>query len=244
VYASALGDMERQAMDQNQMAYYLISTANWTGAIDTDWFKTGNWANGVVPNLTNNITAVIPAGLTNYPNITGTTAEVMNMNIASGASCTISGTLKLGGTITNNGTCHASTGTLEMVAASPQLLVPGTFSSSTVGSLIINTTNNAQVSLAGNLTISNSLTFASNGKFSLSGSVLTLQGNVVNTVAGRLIAGTNATIEVTGSASPTLSFDIVTTNGNALKKLGINTTGVVPIPAMQLVWHLPKANCL
>lgn len=229
LYATALPDNERQSMDENQMAYYMISAANWTGAVDTDWFKTGNWASGVVPNLTNNLTAVIPAGLTNYPNITGTTAEVLNLNIATGATCTITGTLKLGGTITNNGTCNATAGTLELVAASPQLISGATFASSTLGGLVINTTNNAQVTLAGSLTVANTLSFQSNGKLSLSNYTLTLQGSVVNTVAGRLTGSTNATIEVTGNASPTLSFDQVVTNGNALKKLGINTTGVVSL---------------
>lgn len=229
VYASAIPDPERTAMDQNQMAYYSIAAANWTGAVDTDWFKTGNWAGGVVPNLTNNLTAVIPTGLTNYPNITGTTAEVMNMNIATGASCTITGTLKLGGTITNNGTCNASSGTLELVASSPQTLVPATFASSTLGSLVINTSSNAQVTLGGNLTVVNNLSFLSNGKLSLSSYTLTLQGNVVNTVTGRLMGSTNAIIEVTGTGSPTFSFDQTVSNGNTLKKLGINTTGVVTL---------------
>ena len=64
----------------------------WTGDIDTDWFKTGNWSKGIVPTGTcvsgtaeNAIIPTTPSGGV-FPHIVGgIVAECENLNIQSGA---------------------------------------------------------------------------------------------------------------------------------------------------------------
>lgn len=75
----------------------------WTGAINTDWFNTGNWSAGVP---TYYMDASIPLGLINYPVINATGAIAKNLTVAAGATITISGKndLTLNGNWTNNGT--------------------------------------------------------------------------------------------------------------------------------------------
>jgi len=83
------------------------SCANtWTGATSTAWATTTNWSTGVVPTSTKNV--IIP-NVTNKPVITGT-ANANNIVIASGSSLTVSGTgtLRLYGSIANNGTLTTS----------------------------------------------------------------------------------------------------------------------------------------
>jgi len=79
------------------------TSSNWTGALSTDWFNDGNWSDGV-PEFY--MDAIIPSGLTNYPNITATSATAKDLTIQTGASLTISGSneLTLYGDWINNGT--------------------------------------------------------------------------------------------------------------------------------------------
>ncbi|HEY9116015.1 MAG TPA: hypothetical protein VIN10_15065, partial [Bacteroidales bacterium] len=54
------------SIDDVQVIEVVESTV-WSGGVDTDWRKDGNWSNGL-PSSTTNV--VIPAGLTNYPTLT------------------------------------------------------------------------------------------------------------------------------------------------------------------------------
>ncbi len=77
-------------------AYELISTT-WTGNIDTDWSKSGNWTNGVV---TSSIDATIPE-VDNAPIINSTIgAQVHNLSINESDGITINS----GGALIVNGT--------------------------------------------------------------------------------------------------------------------------------------------
>jgi len=226
VFAKALDATERSNMDNNQLAYFGIVTANWTGAVSTDWNVAGNWSSGVVPTSTTPAQAVIPAGCPRYPNITGTSA-VNSLIINSGASVTVpsGGKLQMGGALSNLGTFTATAGTIELLGVAQQ-----TFSlSSPVQNLIIN--NSAGVTLSGNLTVSGNLTFTS-GYLSLGGLTLTLGGTVTNTVSGGLWGGTNSSLVVTGS--PDLSFNQNGTYNN-LRNLTINGSGAVATLTNNLV---------
>jgi hypothetical protein len=80
----------------------VIGVTQWTGNIDDDWFKTGNWTYGV-PHLEKD--AIIPDVDPNpYPIIVGD-ANCKNADIMAGASVTIAtdGTLKSYGTFKNDG---------------------------------------------------------------------------------------------------------------------------------------------
>ncbi|TMI65701.1 MAG: secretion protein [Bacteroidetes bacterium] len=58
----------------------------WTGAVNTDWFNTGNWACGVLPGPTTDVR--ISNGLVNYPVITGN-PTIKSLTLNTGASCIV-----------------------------------------------------------------------------------------------------------------------------------------------------------
>ncbi|HRP40228.1 MAG TPA: T9SS type A sorting domain-containing protein [Chitinophagales bacterium] len=73
----------------------------WTGNIDNDWSKTGNWCKGSVPTSTDD--ATIP-NVTNSP-VIGGSAAVKDISLAGGATLTVAngGSLTLNGTFANSG---------------------------------------------------------------------------------------------------------------------------------------------
>lgn len=83
---------------------YEIEAGNtvWTGAVNQDWHNAGNWGSSVVP--ANNISAVIPSGLSNYPEVGGD-YKVSQLIVESGAEIMVknSGTLTVQCPITNSG---------------------------------------------------------------------------------------------------------------------------------------------
>jgi hypothetical protein len=79
----------------------LLAQTSWTGTIDTDWNKSGNWTAGI-PDATDDV--IIPNVTTNDPVIlTGTVAEATSVNVATSANLTIDagGTLKINGSAAN-----------------------------------------------------------------------------------------------------------------------------------------------
>jgi hypothetical protein len=79
--------------------YDLKATETWKGTADNDWLKPENWDLGIVP--TNNISATIPADLTNYPTLTASaicddlvleSTETSTASILGQSNLTVSGT--------------------------------------------------------------------------------------------------------------------------------------------------------
>lgn len=100
----------RNRKPQCQIEFSPVVTTFWTGSVNTDWFNAGNWSAGVP---IKNLNAQIPNGLTNYPVITGLTAEVKNILVETNASLSTEGELSIYGNWTNNGTYNALNGKLR-----------------------------------------------------------------------------------------------------------------------------------
>ncbi|MFZ4708102.1 MAG: T9SS type A sorting domain-containing protein, partial [Bacteroidales bacterium] len=81
----SVADMFNLYVDDIKVVEVVASTA-WSGALDNDWDKSGNWTNGI-PSSTTNVT--LPAGLTNYPTLTSA-ESCNNLLISSSASGTAS----------------------------------------------------------------------------------------------------------------------------------------------------------
>lgn len=67
----------------NSITYYstvqkLLYINTWTGNVDTDWFKTGNWSCGTVPDQYTDVT--IPTGRPNYP-VVNSNADVRSITL-------------------------------------------------------------------------------------------------------------------------------------------------------------------
>ncbi|MFN5919940.1 MAG: hypothetical protein ACK45I_01430, partial [Bacteroidota bacterium] len=90
----------------------LTVSNSWTGAANTDWATSTNWSDGTVPVATDNV--FIPSSAVNQPTI-GSTAVCGILEIASGATLTISGSNTLTLTdLTNAGTLTANASTLSV----------------------------------------------------------------------------------------------------------------------------------
>lgn len=234
IFPSALSSADIILLDNNQIAYYNISTISWTGAVSTDWNDADNWSNGIVPTISSPPIVLIPAGRPFYPVISAGSVQVNSVSVALGASLTVNGTgvFQLTGTIHNLGTCNFTSGTVEYIGLAQQGIGPNTFTGSVLN-LIVN--NGAGIILQTNITVSGNLTFTL-GKLSVYTATLTIGGIVTNTIAGGLKGENNSTIVVNSSASPTLSFDQTTVGGtNILKSLTINSVGQVVTLANSLV---------
>lgn len=229
LFSQSLSSSDRASMDNNQLSYFNIQSANWTGAANTtDWNTAGNWSPAVVPSAASPSMVIIPAGCSYYPVISGTSAG-KNIVIQSGGSVSVplGGKLQISGSLNNSGTFTATYGTIEMAGTTQQMLGL----SSPIANLIIN--NAAGVSLSSSITVSENITFTS-GYISIGGLALTIGGTVTNTVSGGLWGSTNSSIIISGS--PTLSFSQSGTN-NTLKNLTINGSGAVATLASNLIMN-------
>lgn len=141
------------------------TTNTWNGTVSTDWFTPGNWSCGQIPTAT--IDAAIPAGLTNYPNLTTTaTAAVRTLTIANGASLSQSaGILNVYGDLTNStavSNVSLTGGTMAFLGTMPNI----------TGSLAMYDLTTNLSSPSGVLTLSSNITVQH---------VLTLTQGVLNT---------------------------------------------------------------
>jgi hypothetical protein len=114
----------------------------WTGAIDTDWHKAGNWAPAIIPNSTHHV--IIPSAPANQPKITGAGGICNSLALNAGASLTIQATSTSIATLTTSGTATIA----------GQLNLNGYF--------VIGTNNPAKL-IAGNVIWSGSSVFSSTG---------------------------------------------------------------------------------
>jgi hypothetical protein len=81
----SVADMFNLYVDDIKVVEVVAATV-WSGALDNDWDKSGNWTNGI-PSSTTNVT--LPAGLTNYPTLTSV-ESCNNLLISSSATGTAS----------------------------------------------------------------------------------------------------------------------------------------------------------
>ena len=131
----------------------------WLG-VNTNWDDPVNWCSGV-PDSSSDVT--IPSGLTYYPVITGT-ASTHDIYTGSGTTVTLdSGTIRIFGTVTNNGLYDARTGTINMKGSSSQTLAGSMFNNKTILNLVDGNTGSAGLSVssasADTLKISGTLSF-------------------------------------------------------------------------------------
>ena len=189
---TSLTDLSSSAANGTLANFALIgSTSNWVtstafgntwiGTASTTFNTAANWSFGTIPLATDNI--YIPSGVSNMPIVAGT-QSINNLDMQSGASLTVTGNLKIAGSITNAGTLTATSGTVELNGSSAQTIAANTFASNTVQNLTIN--NSAGVSLGGALTVTGVLTPTA-GVLTTGGN-LTLASNATGTAS--IAAGT------------------------------------------------------
>ncbi len=178
------------------------SVLTWTGAAGTsNWFETGNWSCGQVPDATRDL--MLPAGRPRYPVLpaTGPVPAARNLTLAPGASLTLGNALALSGNLTNNGTLNAGSSTLTLAGITPQTLGGGG------GTVLFNLTldNPAGASLLGPLAVRRVLTLTAGNL--ASGGRLTLRSDatgtamVVNPGGGGLVTGPATMERFIGNAS-------------------------------------------
>ncbi|RXP53810.1 T9SS C-terminal target domain-containing protein [Lutibacter sp. HS1-25] len=83
------------------------SINTWTGVVSADWNTDANWSCGGVPTITTNV--LIPAGVTNYPEIASTDAGGLanDIEIENGATLTVfDNSIEIDGTLLLNGFMH------------------------------------------------------------------------------------------------------------------------------------------
>ncbi len=161
----------------------IAAPGTWTGAVSTAWHTAGNWYCGALPTITTDV--VIGSGLPRYPVVSSGTRPARNITIQSGASLTVTTTLQIAGSVTNNGTFTASNGTILLSGSAPQVIASGQFATNRVLNLTLS--NAAGVTLNGPLGITGILRVTA-GSFS-TGSNLTLISSATRTA---LIDGTGA----------------------------------------------------
>ena len=148
----------------------------WIGGTSSDWHTAVNWNNDIIPIFSSRIT--IPLGALPYPIVSAGIGNVQGIVIENGATLTVAGTtLKISGDINNSGTFDASAGTIEMNGITAQTIAANTFLNNTINNLIVS--NN--ISLAGQQSITSSLSFGGNNKTLTSNNNLILKSTVLGT---------------------------------------------------------------
>ncbi|MFN5549262.1 MAG: T9SS type A sorting domain-containing protein, partial [Bacteroidota bacterium] len=149
------------------------ATRTWTGASNSNWYNTGNWSGGVIPDRFTSVT--IPSGTPNALSLTSD-ASVYDITINAGANFTISGSNRLFvyRNFNNNGTFTANTSTIQFVGCSNA----GTLSCSgtqTLYNVVINSPFGLTIA-SGTHQISNNFTFT-NGIVNQNATLLFLAGS-------------------------------------------------------------------
>ncbi len=170
----------------------------WTGNLGNNWNDANNWCNGILPDISTNVT--IPASATYMADVIGN-ESCNNIIINTGAILNINstGTLQISGAITNNGTFDASNGTVEMNGNAAQTIAANTFQNNAVNNLVISNTSATGVTLDGALDIYGSLIYSGTGKKLITNDNLTFKSTAANTawlgdMTGNTITG-KATVE-------------------------------------------------
>lgn len=166
----------------------ILTAGTWTGAISSEWKTPGNWVCNTAPTATTNVS--IPGGLARYPFIAANDkTSVNNITVQAGASLTIKGELEIVGAITSTNAIIADSGIVTMKGSAAQTILANTFQNNSLLDLKIS--NTANVTLAGALSITNSLHIL-NGSLNTGGN-LTLVSNIYNTARIAEITSLSAT---------------------------------------------------
>ncbi len=209
-------------------SFTIINVAfTWVGST-TAWETGTNWCGGAVPTSTSNV--IIPSGSPQPTITTGTTASVLNINIQSGATLTVSGTgiLRLFGAITNSGTLNMTDGKLDLAAAG--VSVGGSsFSTNTIKDLTISAGGATSIASGGsnNLNVTGFVEFTtSNNTFSTNDN-LTLISNasVTASIKDRTANGTLTGDTIIGKASVQRFIPA----GRKYRFIAVNTKGTAPL---------------
>jgi len=142
----------------NPISLKLINV--WMGSISTDWNNKNNWSDGVLPStICSNV--LIP-NQTFQPILSSSPAAVINnIVIDPGATLTVTNaTLKIAGSISNNGILDVSKGSLEFNGIAPQNISANLFLGRTIKNLMVSNASGLSLSSTlGNLLITGDLAF-------------------------------------------------------------------------------------
>ncbi|GAA4352237.1 hypothetical protein GCM10023185_11680 [Hymenobacter saemangeumensis] len=198
----------------------VTNVTTWTGAASTgsttNWFNAGNWTN-CVPDA--NISAIIPTGLTNYPNLTTGMAVANNLTVQGTGVVNISNaaaTLDLKGNLTTAGmsSINATAGTMTFTGTAAQSIGSGQFFNVVLNSAATDLLG-GDIRVAGNFDLTNGM-LNSNG-FELR----------MNSTSGSFI-GTSTTHYVVITGAGRVRFDNVGSGGRASVTFPIGTTTFNP----------------
>ncbi len=158
---------------------YTNPQLTWTGAVNTDWEETGNWATTGPPGPPDNTMDVTIPNTVNDPVLTAN-AFVRDINIGTGATLTMGAfSMDVNGSFTNNAGTFTSTGTVNMIGAtaSPTINTGG----SSFYNLVVN--GGVNYNSASSITVANNFTISPGASFTIANSAhaLTITGNWTST---------------------------------------------------------------
>ncbi|MFN8395078.1 MAG: hypothetical protein U0176_10555 [Bacteroidia bacterium] len=200
---------------------------NWTGAANTtDWFTPGNWGPNAVP--TANDGALIPAGLTFYPYISGNGAACKDLSIEAGATLSmhtsINYTLSVTGNLVNNGTFNRGVGTVEFAGSMPTQTISGS-STTAFHNLTINKGAQSQIVEAKSLI---SLNGPTNPLTLTTGTFKVSSASTITPWTGSSTIGTGATLWINGATIPPGNFSLSLNPGTLRISAGSVSIGTAP----------------
>lgn len=195
----------------------------WTGGIDNDWFKPGNWGGCAIPSCGTD--AIIVPASANQPVINAAGAAVKSLTISGGATLSINSgfSLQVCQDLTNSGTLTASpTSTVLFNNAAVNQNITGNFIGvNKFGNLTITKTGgtvslNNDADIGGTFTISNATSaLNANGRYQK------VAGNFTN--YGTYTPGTGGTLEMNGTAAQTY-YNAGTINNLTMQHSGTGVT--------------------
>lgn len=187
-------------------ALTVSNPGTWLG-VNTDWNSSLNWCNGSIPTASTNV--VIPNGLSFYPVITGT-ASANNVTVAAGgsASVTVTGTLKIAGSVTASAGINAAAGTIEYTGSAAQTIRADQFVSGIFANVKISNT------LAGASAVNPSVAI------NAAGGMVKISGTVSFGAVNNAYLQTNDNLALLSTAAATAAVADITNNnvntGNAI----------------------------
>jgi hypothetical protein len=204
----------------------------WTGATNTDWNTGSNWSNGQVASTLCQDVYIPPAA--NQPIISSVVPAITNLNILTGASVTITGTgtLPIGGSISNSGIFNVGNGTLIFNGTSPQNIDGDLFSNRNLRNLTIDNNLNISGSPNDTLNILGTISFGNTYSGLTTGNNITLKSSDTATAnVGILAPGNTITGNVTVERYIATGTIGVSYHAKSWQYLAIPTTGSQTIKA-------------